>query len=65
MKIIVMEFYSEKRFLKIRQWLNILFMIGAVVGMVMYFYGNRQVGFVVIVAAMVLKFVECILRLIK
>ena len=55
MKIIVMEFYSEKRFLK----------IGAVVGMVMYFYGNRQVGFVVIVAAMVLKFVECILRLIK
>ena len=40
-------------------------MIGAVVGMVMYFYGNRQVGFVVIVAAMVLKFVECILRLIK
>ena len=60
-----MEFYSEKRFLKIRQWLNILFMIGAVVGMVMYFYGNCQVGFVVIVAAIVLKFVECILRLIK
>lgn len=60
-----MEFYSENRFLKIRQWLNILFMIGAVVGMVMYFYSNRQVGFVVIVVAMALKFVECILRLIK
>ena len=60
-----MEFYSENRFLKVRQWLNILFMIGAVVGMLMYFYSNRQVGFVVIVVAMVLKFVECILRLIK
>jgi hypothetical protein len=60
-----MEFYSENRFLKIRQWLNILFMIGAVVGMLMYFYSNRQVGFVVIVVAMALKFVECILRLIK
>ena len=60
-----MEFYSEKRFLKIRQWLNILFMLGAVVGMVMYFYGNRQVAFVVIVTAMVLKFVECVLRLLK
>ena len=55
-----MEFYSENRFLKIRQWLNILFMIGAVVGMLMYFYSNRQVGFVVIVVAMALKFVECI-----
>jgi hypothetical protein len=54
-----------ERFKALRQWLNIIFMVGAVAGMAMYFYGNRTVGTIVIVAAMVLKFVECILRLMK
>lgn len=54
-----------ERFRNVRQWLNIVFMVGAVAGMALYFYGSRQVGTIVIVAAMVLKFVECILRLTK
>ncbi len=33
--------------------------------MVMYFYADRSVAIVVIVGAMVLKFVECVLRLLK
>ena len=52
------------RYRMLRQWLNILFMIGAVVGVVLYLkYGD--VGTYVILAAMILKIVECVLRLLK
>ena len=52
------------RYRMLRQWLNILFMIGAVVGVVLYLkYGD--VGTYVILAAMILKIVECVLRLMK
>ena len=41
------------RFLHIRQWLNIIFMLGAVVGVAVYFL------------AMVFKIIECLLRFIR
>ena len=53
------------RFRALRQWLNVVFMIGAIVGMVMYFYGDRSVATVIIFSAMALKFVECVLRLVR
>lgn len=52
------------RFRIVRQWLNILFMIGAVVGVVLYLKLG-DMGTYVILAAMILKIVECVLRLIK
>jgi len=53
------------RFAKIRQWLNIIFMIGAVLGIAIYFLSNQHTGFIIIVGAMMVKFIECVLRLLK
>lgn len=56
---------GKDRFLMLRQVLNILFMIGAVVGILLYFYQNKTIGTVVILVAMFIKMVECVFRLIK
>lgn len=49
----------------LRQVLNVLFIVGAVAGVIVYMRGNSTTGTVVILAAMVLKFIECVLRLLK
>ena len=56
---------NKDRFLMLRQVLNIIFMLGAVVGVLLYFYQNKTMGTVVIVVAMVFKMIECVLRLLK
>lgn len=53
------------RYATLRQILNILFMLGAVTGVLVYFYKSRDIGTIVILASMVFKFVECVLRLLK
>lgn len=54
------------QFLHIRQWLNIIFMLGAVVGVAVYFLADTTtVGTVIILAAMVFKIIECLLRFIR
>lgn len=53
------------RYALLRQALNILFMVGVVAGVLMYLYKSKDTGTVVILASMVLKFAECVLRLIK
>jgi len=55
----------EDRFAGLRQVLNVVFMLGAIVGVLLYMGYNQQTGIIVILAAMVLKFIECVLRLIK
>lgn len=55
---------NKGRFFKIRNWLNIIFILAAVAGMAISYFCNSTIGFIVIIAAIVLKFVECILRLI-
>ena len=49
----------------LRQWLNIIFMIGATVGLCVYFLADNTTGTIIILGAMVFKMVECVLRLIK
>ena len=49
----------------LRQWLNILFMLGAVVGVFLFFKYGETEGTVVILVSMVLKMIECVLRLLK
>lgn len=50
----------------LRQVLNIIFMLGAIVGMIVYFSSDsKQVGIIVILCSMVFKFVEVALRIIK
>lgn len=55
-----------ERFKALRQWLNIIFMVGAVVGVAVYLLHTPQtLGIIIILAAMVFKIIECALRFIK
>lgn len=54
------------QFKQTRQWLNIIFMVGAIVGVLLYLLHTPQtLGIIVILAAMVFKIIECGLRFIK
>lgn len=56
----------KDRFLYIRQWLNIIFMLGTVVGVIVYFLADlTTTGTIIILVAMVFKITECILRFIR
>lgn len=56
----------KDRFLYIRQWLNIIFMLGSVIGVIVYFLADlTTTGTIIILVAMVFKIIECILRFIR
>lgn len=56
----------KDHFLPIRQKLNIIFMLGAIVGVAVYFLSeSTTTGIIIILAAMVFKIIECILRFIR
>lgn len=53
---------------KIRNWLNIIFMIGAVIGVIMFISNDEtthQTGLYVILCSMGVKIVESSMRMIK
>ena len=52
----------EDRFFKIRNVLNIIFILSAIVGLVLYYFDNHTTGTIVILAAMAFKIIECCLR---
>lgn len=57
--------YAEKgRFFVFRNILNIIFIIGAIIGMVAYFFVNETVSELILVTCVVIKICECVLRLI-
>lgn len=56
---------SEDRYLKLRNILNIIFMLGALTGVVVYFQWSTQVGTIIILVSMVFKIVECVFRFMK
>ncbi len=49
----------------IRNWLNIIFIIGAIIGMYVFYKGDRTTGTYIILASMVIKFTESALRMLK
>ena len=49
----------------LRNWLNLLFMIGAVVGLIFYFTVSKDTGIYIILIAMAVKFSEATLRMLK
>lgn len=53
------------RFFKVRNILNIIFLIGAVIGVAAYYLYDHTVGIIIILASMVFKMVECCLRFSK
>lgn len=57
---------KKDQFRTARQWLNIIFMVGAIVGVLLYLLHTPQtLGIIVILSAMVFKIIECALRFIK
>lgn len=60
------ELPEKDQFRNTRQWLNIIFMVGAVAGVLTYLFHTPQtVGIIIVLASMVFKIVECALRFIK
>ena len=50
---------------RLRNVLNIIFMLGAIIGVAIYLLGDTTIGTIVILADMSFKIVECSLRLIR
>lgn len=59
------ETQPQKRFLRLRNWLNIIFMLGAIVGMLTYTFAGQLIGTIIIICAMLFKVVECCLRFMR
>lgn len=59
------ETLPQKRFLRLRNWLNIIFMLGAIVGMLTYTFAGQLIGTIIIICAMLFKVVECCLRFMR
>ncbi len=56
---------EDDRFFGVRNALNIIFMIGAVVGVVFYLTNSdSNAGIIIIMASMAFKVIECCLRFI-
>lgn len=51
--------------LVIRNWLNFIFMLGAVIGLIFYFTHHKETGIFIILISMVVKFAEAALRMFK
>ena len=56
---------TTDKYFKLRNILNIIFMLGAVVGVCLYLWKDSTVGTIVILGAVVVKMVECCFRLIR
>lgn len=53
------------QFLKLRNWLNIIFMVSAIIGVLLYFFHDQTTGTIVVLGAMIFKIVESALRFIR
>ena len=49
----------------VRNWLNLIFVVGAASGMLVFYLQNRDMGTYIILGSMVFKFIEVTLRLMK
>ncbi|MBR1687661.1 MAG: hypothetical protein IJ710_03900 [Prevotella sp.] len=56
---------GNDKHIKLRNWLNILFIIGAIAGIATFYMADHETGLYIIMAAMVFKFIEVIIRILK
>ena len=49
----------------LRMWLNMIFMIFAIVGLISYFYWSHDAGKIIMLVSLVFKFFELTLRILK
>lgn len=55
----------QLRMKKIRNWLNIAFMVIAMAGVIIYLAGNMTIGLYVIIASLPFKFVDAAIRILR
>lgn len=53
------------KFFVLRNILNIVFIIGAIIGMLVYFFKNEEAGTIIVLGSMAFKMCECVIRLVK
>ena len=58
-------FRDEGRTYRLRQWMNVVFILCGFAGMGLYFSGKQETGLYVVGAACALKFIELTLRMLK
>ena len=58
-------FRDSSRTRVLRFWLNVIFMAGAIAGLIVYFYADHELAKYILIVASVFKFVELALRLLK
>ena len=56
---------SEESCFKLRQILNIIFMLGSVAGIIVYFAVDNQIGIFIVLGAMVFKMIEYVFRFMR
>ena len=49
----------------LRNILNTIFIIGALIGMALFYMGHKETGTYIIIGAMAFKFIEVVVRLLK
>ncbi|MBQ8711710.1 MAG: hypothetical protein IJ551_02625 [Prevotella sp.] len=58
-------FEDTGRLRVLRQWLNLFFIIGAIVGMIWYLKADHDTAIYIMIGAVVFKFIELTLRIAK
>ena len=58
-------FRDSSRTRMLRMWLNIIFMVGAIAGLIVYFKVDHDMAKWILLVSLVFKFVELFLRIFK
>lgn len=58
-------FRDSSRTRVLRFWLNVIFLVGAIAGLIVYFYADHDTAKWILLVALVFKFVELFLRIFK
>ena len=58
-------FRDSSRTRVLRFWLNVIFMVGAIAGLIIYFKVDHDLAKYILIASLVFKFVELFLRIFK
>jgi phage shock protein PspC (stress-responsive transcriptional regulator) len=58
-------FRDSSRTRKLRLWLNIIFLVGAITGLIVYFNVDHETAKWILIVSLVFKFVELMLRILK
>ena len=58
-------FRDSSRTRVLRFWLNVIFLVGAIAGLIVYFYADHETAKWILLVSLVFKFVELILRIFK